>query len=290
MSNLKETKAAIEVRFSPVIAAQRRDLPGFVSLLYLDLDRAGGLASPVVVLDDFRVRDLPFSPHPHAGFSAVTYVLEDSEGGVRSRTSLGTDIVVAPGGIVWTHAASGLVHEEIPADRNRELHGLQIFVNLSSRNKLSEPQVLQLQPSEVPEWHSDAGDRVRVVVGSFEGVSSPLVPVEPFSLLDVELRNEISLSLPPAHNALVYVLNGSVVVRAGDLKQIVATGHAMAVGGVGQRVHFAASEPSHLMVLSGAEIREPAIFEGPFLMNDRSEVGRAVARFRGGEMGDLQAL
>ena len=290
MSELKETKAPVVARFSPVIAAQRRQLPGFVSLLYVDLDLAGGLASPVVVLDDFRVRDLPFSPHPHAGFAAVTYVLQDSEGGVRSRTSLGNDIVVDPGGIVWTHAGSGLIHEEIPADRNRELHGLQIFVNLTSRTKLSKPQVFLLQPSEVPEWRGEAGDRVRVVVGSFEGVSSPLVPVEPFSMFDIDLRRDISLGLPPARNAVVYVLNGSVVVRAGDLNQNVATGHAVAIGGAGQVVRLAASETSNLIVLSGAEIREPAIFEGPFLMNDRSQIQSAAARFRAGEMGDLKPL
>jgi redox-sensitive bicupin YhaK (pirin superfamily) len=95
--------------------------------------------SPLAVLDDFRVGGLPFSPHPHAGFAAVTYVLEDSPGGVRSRASSGIDLVVGPGGIVWTHAGSGVVHEEIPAVPGRELHGLRLFVNLSSKHKLTPP-------------------------------------------------------------------------------------------------------------------------------------------------------
>jgi redox-sensitive bicupin YhaK (pirin superfamily) len=84
--------------------------------------------------DEFRVTGRPFPPHPHAGFSAVTYVLEDSEGKLRSRDSLGNDLVTGPGGIVWTQAGSGLIHEELPADSNRELHAVQVFVNLSSRN------------------------------------------------------------------------------------------------------------------------------------------------------------
>ena len=57
--------------------------------------------------DEFRVTGRPFPPHPHAGFSAVTYVLEDSEGKLRSRDSLGNDLVTGPGGIVWTQAGSG---------------------------------------------------------------------------------------------------------------------------------------------------------------------------------------
>jgi len=140
----------MSIQFSPVIAAQPRPLPGFTSLLYVNLDELGVAASP---------------------------------GAVRSRASSGADLVVGPGEIVWTHAGSGIVHEEVPAEPGRELHGVQIFVNLSAKNKLTPARVLHLEPGEVPEWQSDAGDRVRVVVGSYEGVSSPLVPVEPVLML-----------------------------------------------------------------------------------------------------------
>jgi hypothetical protein len=68
-------------------------------------------------------------------------VFEDSPGDLRSRDSLGNDVVTGPGGIVWTQAGSGLLHEETPADPDRELHGLQVFVNLSSNNKLAAPQM-----------------------------------------------------------------------------------------------------------------------------------------------------
>jgi redox-sensitive bicupin YhaK (pirin superfamily) len=54
---------------------------------------------------------------------------------------------------------------------------------------------------------------VRVAVGSFQGVSSPLVPADPLDLLDVELRQGISFDLPNAHYALVYVLKGGIRVR-----------------------------------------------------------------------------
>ena len=37
-----------------------------------------------------RVRGQPFSPHPHAGFSAVTYVFEDSEGSLEAATRSAT--------------------------------------------------------------------------------------------------------------------------------------------------------------------------------------------------------
>ncbi len=184
----------MSIQFSPIVAASERGSGSFV-VKAIDLSALGDLGLPVTVLDDFRVRGRPFAPHPHAGFSAVTYVFEDSPGSLRSRDSLGNDVVVGPGGIVWTQASSGMLHHEVPAETGRELHGLQLFVNLSARNKLVTPQMLCLSGSNVPEWQNDAGDRVRVVVGSFADVSSPLIPAEPFTLLDVALRREISFNL-----------------------------------------------------------------------------------------------
>jgi redox-sensitive bicupin YhaK (pirin superfamily) len=119
------------IQFSKLIAAHGRGHGGLAHKA-IDLQELGYRASPIAVLDHFRVRGRPFPPHPHAGFSAVTYAFEDAQVGLRSRGSLGDDVVVGSDGIVWTHAGSGVVHEEIPAQNDRELHGLQIFVNLSS--------------------------------------------------------------------------------------------------------------------------------------------------------------
>jgi redox-sensitive bicupin YhaK (pirin superfamily) len=280
----------MSIQFSPVIAAQQRALPGFSSLLYVDLDELGVSASPVAVLDDFRVPGLPFSPHPHAGFAAVTYVFEDSPGDLRSRASSGADLVIGPGGIVWTHAGSGVVHEEVPAVQGRELHGIQIFVNLSSQGKLTPPRVLHLDPAQVPEWRNDAGDRLRVVVGSFGGVASPLVPAEPFTLLDVHLRQQISFTAQAGDAVIVYVLTGHVAVSADGHQEKVDGRHALALRGSGGRVRFEAVPPSHLLILSGAEIREPVVSEGPFIMNTRSQIEEAAARYRSGAMGHLASL
>jgi redox-sensitive bicupin YhaK (pirin superfamily) len=43
--------------------------------------------------------------------------------------------MVGPGVIVSTEAGSGVVHEEIPAEPGRELHGMQLFVNTRAKDK-----------------------------------------------------------------------------------------------------------------------------------------------------------
>lgn len=200
------------------------------------------------MLDHFRVTGRPFPPHPHAGFAAVTYLFEDSLGGLRSRDSLGNDLVTGPGGIVWTEAGRGLLHEEVPAETGRDLHAVQIFVNLSAKNKLVAPRLLRLESAEVPEWRSIAGDRVRAVVGSFYGARSRLLPSEPFSLFDAQVQNEVSFILPEAHVSLIYVLSGKAQVRIEDHEQLVLEGEqAVAVRSSG-RVSLHAIRPAHLLI------------------------------------------
>lgn len=277
------------VQLSPVITTRVQGGGGPFSVQSVDLERLGARASPVIVVDDFRVTGRPFGPHPHAGFATISYVFEDSEGHLRSRDSLGNDVVVGPGGIVWTQAGRGLIHEEIPAESGRELHGLQVFVNLSARNKLIAPRMFSLTPSEVPEWRGEAHDRVRVVVGSYEGLASPLVPAEPFTLLDVDLRQGINYTLDSAHNAIVYVRNGKVLARADGAQQQVRGDEAVGLHGGGP-VTLAALTPSRLVILSGAELHDPIVQQGPFIMNDGSQIQAAVARYRAGEMGHLESL
>jgi hypothetical protein len=196
-------------------------------------------------------------------------------------------VVTGPGGIVWTQTGSSLIHEELPAESDRELHGLQIFVNLSSKNRLAAPQMLRLEAHQVPEWRSEDGDRVRVLVGSFRGISSALIPLEPFHLLDVELQGEISFDLQSAYNAVVYVVDGSVRVLADGRRQALSGGNAVALYGTGGLVTVEALLPTHVVMLSSAAIDEPLVVHGSFIMNTRSQINAAIARYQSGEMGYL---
>ena len=44
---------------------------------------------PFLNIDLFHVTGIVFAPHPHAGFSAVTYLFDDSTTPIRNRDSLG---------------------------------------------------------------------------------------------------------------------------------------------------------------------------------------------------------
>ena len=44
---------------------------------------------PYLMVDHFRMSQPTFGPHPHAGFSAVTYLFDDAETGFHNRDSRG---------------------------------------------------------------------------------------------------------------------------------------------------------------------------------------------------------
>ena len=85
---------------------------------------------PFMGIDHAWMSAPTFPPHPHAGFSAVTYLFLDSETGIANRDSQGNSTLIEPGGLHWTAAGRGVVHEENPAVLGRTAHLLQIFVNL----------------------------------------------------------------------------------------------------------------------------------------------------------------
>lgn len=276
------------LRLSLPFESTQRKSAGF-QVKSIDLYQRGARHSSIVMLDDFKVSGNPFEPHPHAGFSAVTYVFADSEGGLRSRDSLGNDIRVGPGGIVWTQAGAGVIHQEIADSPDLALHGIQFFVNLSAHNKLNKPEVFWLKKQDIPQWVSDQGDMVQVVVGSYQGLSSPLQPAEPFTLLDATICNKIELPVTAGHFSLIYVEKGSAHVNAEGESIAITSGQAMTLSGHGV-VHIQATPLAHVLFLEGIALNDPIVTYGPFIMNDYSQIKSAIQRYESGAMGQLLPL
>jgi redox-sensitive bicupin YhaK (pirin superfamily) len=257
-----------------------------LSVQSFDLLNQGLRQSPIVMFDDFQVRGHPFAPHPHAGFSAVTYVFDDSPGRLRSRDSLGNDHVVGRGGIVWTQAANGVMHEEMLAEPALELHGLQFFVNLTGGNKAIPPKVFAIDGDTVPVWTSPGNDRVHVVVGDYAGIASPLRPAEPFQLLDIELAEGIELAQAKGWFGLIYARYDAVeVTHAGGRVQL-PVGMALTVEG-GGTFRLDSTGSARPLFLAGPVVSEAVVQQGPFIMREPTEIATALDRYQRGEMGRL---
>ena len=170
--------------------------------------------SPLVLVDHFVMTGPTFAPHPHAGMSAVTLLLEDSRGVMRSRDSVHNDHEIRAGDLHWTLAGRGIVHTQQPVGEAR-LNGLQLFVNLPERLKTLPPATSLLRAWEMPVLQSDAG-RVRVASGHYGGWDAPLETPQPLLILDGWLRPGASrlVPLPAGWNAWLYAAQGELGARA----------------------------------------------------------------------------
>lgn len=166
--------------------------------------------NPFIAVDHAWMSGPTFPPHSHAGFSAVSYVFLDSESGIDNSDSTGVKNLIKPGGLHWAAAGSGIVHEEVPAEPGKTVHSLQIFIALPEAKRLMQPTALTLEAEDVISVKIPEG-KVRIPVGEFNGVQSPLKTPTDVTLLDITLHAgaSINLQVKANHNAFVLPVWGS---------------------------------------------------------------------------------
>jgi redox-sensitive bicupin YhaK (pirin superfamily) len=237
------------------------------------------LLDPFLMVDHFRLREPVFAPHPHAGFSAVTYLFDDSATGMVSRDSLGGQHAIEPGALHWTLAGRGVMHDEFPAETGREAHGLQIFVNLPADQKLRAPEVLRLAPVRMPRFEG-AGWRAVQVFGGQAPLNLPWPAA--LSIVDIEAGRHLDAQLAAGEQGFAVVIRGHG--GAGELP--LSPGRALSLAD-GLPVRIQADEGLRLACFSGRPLREPVVRHGPFAMSDEGQVVAALQRFHSGGMGRL---
>ncbi len=257
---------------------------------------------PFLLFDDFR-NEIPrdyaagFPWHPHRGIETITYVLA---GQVEHQDSLGNRGALGSGDVQWMTAGSGILHQEMPqGDSRGRMHGFQLWANLPSSLKMTEPRYQDIPSSVIPEVTDDDGTKVRVICGSFWGKAGPVdgIAAEP-RYLDVWVPPGLRKVLPvdTRQNAFAYVFDGSGSFRDASEPREVLTENAVPNSGPdrirnrslvlfdsGDAVSVQAGEEGvRFLLVSGKAIREPVAWRGPIVMNTNEELQRAWAELQSG--------
>lgn len=211
------------------------------------------LINPFVNVDHAWMSAPTFPPHPHAGFSAVSYVFLDSEAGIENRDNIGTHNLIRPGGLHWTTAGRGIVHEEIPAEVGKTVHSLQIFVGLEPQMRGIEPSALSLEPEEVPVVQLP-GVKVRVPVGDFNGVRSSLVPPTDVTMLDISLDESAETTIPVVAGDCAFIMPIAGVVAV--------DGHRFDPNGLRLPVFAVQDTPSTITIQAFSDKAKVMVFAG----------------------------
>ncbi|KAF4395957.1 hypothetical protein F8388_013126 [Cannabis sativa] len=227
---------------------------------------------PFLALDEFSVTaPAGFPDHPHRGFETVTYMLQGA-------------VTHEAGDLQWMTAGRGIVHSEMPAAQGTQ-KGLQLWINLSSKNKMIEPRYQEMLSKDIAEVEKD-GIKVRVIAGHALGTKSPIYTRTPTMYLDFTLKSGAHLQqpIPVSWNLFVYVLEGEGIFCGSDggskLISPVTAHHLLLLGsGDGLEAWNKSSKSLRFILVGGEPLGEPLAQLGPFVMNTQEEINQTIDDF-----------
>jgi redox-sensitive bicupin YhaK (pirin superfamily) len=246
--------------------------------------RVSNQFDPFLLFDHFAFNDPIEGPirgfpyHPHRGIETVTYMLE---GSTHHRDSLGNAGLIGPGDVQWMTSGRGILHEEMPRrGPSGAIYGFQLWVNLPSHLKMTEPRYQEVRAATIPVYEKE-GIRIRVVAGEVDGITGSVTEIAASPLyLDVRLAPDVEWTqpIPEGHTALAYIFEGEGVFSGQTVPAVrlirFSDGDHIQIKTGNQSVRF--------MLIAGAPFREPIVPYGPFVMNTIEEIQQTLQELRNG--------
>jgi redox-sensitive bicupin YhaK (pirin superfamily) len=182
-------------------------------------------------------------------------------------------------------SGSGILHEEMPQVRPEGIAGLQIWLNLPARDKMSRPKYRDLQGDRLAETKTEDGASIRVIAGEAQG-GKFAGPVEGLAVapkfIDVTLPPGATFreEVPRGHTAFAYVDHGDVHFGA---EKKTAHAPSLVIFAEGDVVEASAGATGGRFLLAAARpLNEPIARYGPFVMNTRAEIEQTLEDLRSG--------
>lgn len=239
---------------------------------------------PFLMLDEFGSEDASdyiggFPSHPHRGFETVTYMLD---GHMQHRDHMGNVGELKNGDVQWMTAGSGIIHSEMPQQKEGHMRGFQLWLNLASKDKMQKASYQDIAAQEIPLLQRQ-GATIKALAGKLGAVQGRVQRevTEPV-YLDIDIKDESyeeSFDVPDGNTVLIYVYEGEVsvgdaVVTKSRMARLTRTG----------AVHLKSRGAARVLLIAGKPIGEPIVSYGPFVMNTREEIEQALVDYREGNL------
>jgi len=239
---------------------------------------------PFLMLDEFGSENKDdyiggFPPHPHRGIETVTYMLA---GEFEHEDSTGAKGRMSAGDVQWMKTGGGIIHSEMPAIPEGKLHGFQLWVNMPAKFKMNKPEDIYIDAKEM-QIHKDDDKKVKVIAGKFGEAEGPVKGhnVEPVYLdIEIEKEKEFNFNLPSTHNSLIYLIEGEV--KVGEQNHNPVKDSTLIILTRGEKLKVSGLTKAKFLLISGKPIGEPIARGGPFVMNTKEEILKAVQDYHNG--------
>ncbi|MBA3683242.1 MAG: pirin family protein [Bacteroidetes bacterium] len=269
---------APETRMGPSIIRQAFPLQGMQQV------------DPFILLHHFDFTSKPHEnkfnvpPHPHRGFSPVTFMFE---GEIEHEDSLGNKKVIGDNEVQWINAARGIIHGEKVgkefSERGGRFHGIQLWINTPKAHKMDAPTYQPITKEEIVLIEKE-GVEFRLVSGKYGDKKGPAASDVFTAMLRMKEGSDHTFNFPQTHNVVFYVLEGELKIN----DNVFAKQHDL--------IHFEneeadillkANSKATLLLMAGEPINEPLVTHGPFVMNSETEIMEAMRDYQEGKMGFL---
>ena len=239
---------------------------------------------PFLLFDEFGSENKDdyiagFPPHPHRGIETVTYMLA---GEFRHEDSTGNKGDLGPGSVQWMTAAGGIIHSEMPIMKEGKLHGFQLWVNMPAKLKMGKPSYQNIEPKEISEFE-DREKKIKIIAGKYQDKSGPVkgISVDPI-YMDIKLEKDkvFNFLIPSSHNAFIYLVAGEITIGSKSHDKLQSSTLICLKNGTNLKVF--ADKKSQFLVIAGKPIGEPIARGGPFVMNTKQEILKAVQDYNSG--------
>ena len=260
-------------------------------------------ADPFLLLDElgpvsYAKGEFPGAPwHPHRGFDTVMYMLQ-GEG--KHQDSMGNSGILRAGDVQWMTAGSGIEHDEGRDHPGGILHGFQMWINLPSHLKMSDPSYQDIPSDDIPVVEIKDGLKAKILAGTCHRINAIIQTQVECQYLDfqITLEGKSSDGLEYTHivpekmtTGIVFVYHGTGLFGANDIE---CTDGDTILLGPGDSLRFKCvtkldnrnkklyTEDLRFLFLAGKPLKEPIERHGPFVMNTREELLIAFKEYQQG--------
>jgi redox-sensitive bicupin YhaK (pirin superfamily) len=125
-----------------------------------------------------------------------------------------------------------------------------------------------------------------VVTGNLLGVKGPIPTMTPINsaMLHISKNGTVEIPLPKNHHAFLYLLDGKLNV--GEDAEVIGK-KLIVFANDGDSITIKGLEDTRALLMSGEPIGEKIVAQGPFVMNNETQLMEAYRDARMGKMGVL---
>ncbi|WBV60002.1 pirin family protein [Chryseobacterium camelliae] len=225
--------------------------------------------------------------HPHRGFETVTIAYQ---GKVEHHDSAGGGGIIGEGDVQWMTAAKGVLHKEYHETEWAKEGGIfqmvQLWVNLPSTDKMSDPKYQAIKNSDMKKVDLGENGFIEVIAGAYKDQKGPATTFSPVHMMNAKLKKggKAEFDFPANFNTAALVIEGSILING---EEKITTDHLALFKNEGENFTLEATEDAVILIISGQPLNEPIFPHGPFVMNSREEIIQAFEDYNLGKFGYL---